>query len=267
MKQIDDSESVISFDVESLFGNLIPNNENTDIEIWNEISEGFAGFSLPTSSSYISILERNPQGNISMRMIVHEVNFDDNQQAEGIGQTMNQLMKDMEGTVQLRGELTPKGAIASFYLEQKQRNLLAMFFELPTYPVYVGDTWSIDVNCISMGNGFIADEAHRINQVKFTELSTTEDGRPIAILDYLIAEMVEGSFETPLSEESTPTSMSCTFMGRGAFLIEEGRWSQFTGEFGISSTGFLGFLGGETIQQFALMPLEEIPQQYLESTR
>jgi hypothetical protein len=217
-------------------------------------------FSLPESGSLISILERNAQGNIAVKMIPRRIDLPDESSNSEMGQALGQAMESMVGTVQLRGELNPDGAITSFYLEQKQRNLLAMFFELPTGPVQVGDSWSIDVNCIEMGNGFIASSAQRTNRVEFTELSKTPDGRPIAVLDYVIAEFVRGEFLAPTSDDVSPASMMCMFIGRGEFLIEEGRWERFTGEFTVRSTGFME---ANATQRFALTPLEEVPPEYL----
>lgn len=250
MNQIEDS--AVSFNLDQIFSD----NPNFD-----QLSEQVSGFALPESGSLISILELNAHGNISVRMIVDQLNFDESQSENEFGQSLNQLMKSMEGTVQLRGEITPDGAISSFYLEERQRNLLAIFFELPTTPVRVGDTWSIDFNCISMGAGFIADTAQKVNQVRLASLSQTPDGKPVAVLDYVLGEMVEGDFQSLSSGEPTLTSMTCSFVGQGHFLIDEGRWAKFVGEFAIRSTGIIE---SNAVQRFALMPLEEIPEKYRE---
>jgi hypothetical protein len=256
MNQIDAASAAITIDWESIFEGVPFNDASTP-------SANLLGnLSLPQVSSLISILEPNARGNINVRMVVGEMTPAENQSENAMNQTFSEMMQEMEGTVQLRGELTSDGAIASFYLEQRQRNLLAMFFELPTQPVQVGDTWEIDVNCVSMGSGFVADKASRINQVELTELSTTTDGKPLAVIDYMIAEAVDGAFHSPLSEEPLASSMSCSFVGRGYFLIEEGRWQQFLGEFAIESTGIMA---SSVIQQFALFPLDVVPQEYLDA--
>ena len=218
-------------------------------------------FALPASSSLISILELNERGNIAVKMIVHQVETVDQQSDNELGQELNQLMTAMVGTVQLRGELTPEGDIASFYLAQNQRNLLAMFFQLPTTPVQVGDSWQLDMHCIEMDTSFVAHDAQRINRVEFSELSETASGQPIAVLDYVIAETVDGEIQSPFSSEKSPVAMECSFIGRGEFLIEEGRWERFTGEFTARSTGLME---SDATQRFALTLLEEVPPEYLD---
>jgi hypothetical protein len=209
----------------------------------------------------VSILQKNPAGNISVKMIVDEVEQAESEIDNPLENSLNQMVSQMEGTVQLRGELTPEGTIASFYLEQRQRNLIAMLFELPSNPVHVGDSWEIDVNCVSMGNGFIASNAARINRVELTSVSENAEGQSVAQLEYVIIETVEGDFQLPFSDESNPTSMSCSFLGQGSFLIEEGRWEQFVGEFQVQATGLME---SNLVQQLALTPLGDIPEEYIE---
>lgn len=252
MNPAHDADSSISFNFDQLF---------TENDTSNDIRQQLSNIKLPETFSMISILEKNPQDNISVKMIVDEIGLSENESDNAINEGLNQLMGAMEGTVQLRGELTPDGAISSFYLEQNQRNLIAIFFELPIKPVQLGENWEIDVNCIAMGNGFIATNADQVNRVEFTGLTENDEGKAIAILDYLIAETVEGDFQTPFSDEVVPTSMTCTFLGQGLFLIEEGRWEQFTGEFAIKATGMLE---SDVIQHFALIPLENVPEEYIE---
>jgi hypothetical protein len=248
MNQVDNSDPAMTFDFHKLFSD----EANLD-----GLSQALSSLSLPGSGSLISILQRNLHDNITVRMIVDEVNFAENQPDD----VMSQLMQGMEGTEQLRGEITPEGTISSFYLENRQRNLLAIFFELPNGTVQVGDTWKLDFNCISMGAGFAADNAEKINQVKFTELTQTSDGKQVAVLDYVLAESVEGNFQLPGSNDTTPESMTCSFIGRGQFIIEEGRWEQLVGEFTLVSTGVMET---NAVQHFALSPLEAVPEEYRE---
>ena len=233
----------------------------SDTPDFKDLSQQLSKLSLPTASSLISILEPTAQGNIAVRMILDDIKIPDNAPTDAMTQSFNQAMQNMEGTVQLRGEMTPDGAISSFYLEQHQRNLLAIFFELPTGSVHVGDSWGLDFNCIQMGAGFSANTAAKVNRVAFSGLTQTADGKPIAILDYALVESVDGSFQSLLSDKASPSSMTCSFLGRGQFLIEQGRWQQLVGEFAITSTGVME---SNAVQQFALTPLETIPEAYRE---
>jgi len=251
MNLVDDAETTVSFDWGQFLGE--------DID-YGEFNQELSKLTTPEISSFISILKPNEQGNISVQMIVGEVNSVENSESSALNDALNNMMQSMEGTVQLRGEITPAGAIDSFYLEPRQKNLLAIFFELPTYPVKVGDTWQLDFNCLSMGAGFIAEHSEKTNQVEFVYVSKTADDEVVAVLDYMMLEYVEGTFKNPLSEDVTPTSMTCGFLGRGQFLIEQGRWEQFVGEFMISS---MGLMTTDNTQEFALTPLNEIPEEYL----
>lgn len=56
-------------------------------------------------------------------------------------------------------------------------------------------------------------------------------------------------------------TMTCSFLGQGRFLINEGRWEQFTAEMTATSTGWME---QNTTQQFVLTPLETVPPEYLE---
>lgn len=252
MEPGENSSSSFSFNFDRLF----TENDNS-----NEIREQLSDIKLPETFSMLSILEKNSAGNISVKLIFDEIGQVENEADNPIGNSINQILGEMEGTVQLRGELTPEGAIASFYLEQNQRNLLAMLFELPSQPVHVGDSWEIDVNCISMGNGFIAKNAERINRVELLSVTENDSGELVALLEYVIAETVEGDFQLPFSDDSdpVPTSMTCTFLGQGSFLIEKGRWEQLVGELSIQATGMME---SDLVQHLALLPIENIPEEY-----
>ncbi|MBZ0289089.1 MAG: hypothetical protein K8I30_15830 [Anaerolineae bacterium] len=250
MNQATGSSPNLSIDLDKLF---------SDTPNFDELSQQLSRLTLPETGSMISILEPNARGNITVEMILDEIKTPENPQDDELSQSLTQAMQAMEGTVQLRGELTPDGSVASFYLEERQRNLLAMLFELPTGMVHVGDSWQLAFNCIQMGSGFIANTASKVNRVAFTGLTQTADGKPVAILDYMLVESVDGTFQSPMSDEASPSSMTCSFLGRGQFLIEQGRWQQLIGEFAISSTGIMET---DIVQQFALTPLEAIPEAY-----
>jgi hypothetical protein len=213
---------------------------------------------LSTATTMIAILTPNLRDTISVNLIVDDV--ETVQSGDDLVNAMNQLMEAMEGTIQVRGALTLEGEIASFWLAQEQRNLLSMLFEMPVGPVKVGDTWELDVHCISMGNGFIVENASRTNLVEFTEISTTSDGRLVAVLNYLISESVEGSFDNPLLGQPSPSSMTCLYTGQGRFLIEEGRWEQLSSQLAIQSSGIMA---ANSSNQFTLTLLDEVPQNYL----
>ena len=211
------------------------------------------------SYSIVSILEKKPDGDISVKMVLDNVEMPDQESEASMGQWYGQMLQGMEGSVQLQGDITPEGEIASPYVAQQQKNLLALFFELPVGAVKVGDTWQIDLSCIVLNSAqFKIENSDRVNQVTLKEITETPEGEPVAILDYLIAESVEGEQTIPFfSNEPVPTTMKCGFVGRGEFLIEQGKWQAFSAENTIQSTGIVT---SNVTQQLALTPLNEVPE-------
>lgn len=205
--------------------------------------------------SFVSILEKKPDGNISAKMILDNVEMPEN---NSVGQDFGQLWQGMEGSVQLQGEITPEGAIASSYIAQRQKNLLALFFELPVNPVQIGDSWQIDLTCIMLNSAqFTIEDSDKVNQVTLKDVVETSDGSLVAILDYTIIESVKGEQSTFFNNEAAPTTMKCSFLGRGEFLIEQGRWKTLSIENRIQSTGMIT---SDVAQRLGLSFLDEVPE-------
>jgi len=204
----------------------------------------------PSQSSMFTVLRALPDENISVKMIVEQISAD--------GGAMADAMKAMEGTVQLRGRITPAGRIASWWLEQKQKNLLALFTELPTKTVRVGDTWSLQTSLVEVGHGFVCDESDYSNQVRLAALEKAGDDK-VAVIDYSLAESVVGKFVMPIGPQAgraQPFSMSMIFVGRGEFLVGKGSWRKFAGRMEIKGSGMMQ---ADVQQQFLLVPSDEIP--------
>lgn len=182
--------------------------------------------------SVVSTLDKTPQGNISVKMALDE-------ESVGSPEAFEQSM--LGGMALLQGEMTPDGTITSDYIGQQQRNLLALLFGLPGKPVKVGDTWPIDLVCIyTDASQFTVKKSEKDNRVTFTEVGRTAEGRPIAVLEYEIVELLEGDQTIPVfSKEPVPGSFTCNVSGRGEFLIDEGRWKQFSAVFTIKVTGIV----------------------------
>ncbi len=251
------SISNTSVDFDRIFNSSQSGEGNEAASHFQEMFENLQN-SQPTYS-IVSILEKNARGNISIKMVLDNVEIPEQKSDDLRGQEFSQLLKGMEGRIQLQGEVTPEGEIASPHLAQQQKNLLALFFELPGRPVKVGDTWQIDLTCITVNSAqFTIENSDGTNQVTFTEITETPEGELVAILDYLVAESVEGEQTIPFfSEKPVPASMKCSFIGRGQFLIEQGRWQQFSAEFTIQTTGVMT---ADVTQHLALSPLGQVPE-------
>lgn len=251
------SNSDISADLDRIFNFGQADESSGQQSFLEEMFENLK--TTQTTYSIVSILEKNPRGNISIKMVLNNVDMLEQEPDDSMGQEFSQLLKGIKGSSLLQGEITPEGEIVSTCIAQRQRNLLALFFELPGKPINVGDTWQIDLNCIIMDSSqFTIENFDRVNQVTFTKIVETPEGEPVAILDYLIVESVEGEQTIPFfSSEPISASMKCSFIGRGQFLIEQGRWKQFSAEHTIQTTGVIT---SDVTQHLALSPLEQVPE-------
>lgn len=148
------------------------------------------------------------------------------------------LLEMTDGLV-LRGSVFASGGIESFWLQAHQKNLVALLFELPTLPVKVGDSWSLDVNLISYDFSFLCKKSERRNQATLVEIKTVE-GEKTAVIDYDILESVDGEISIgPLSEDGKPmlSTMRYRHTARGEFSIDRGRWLSYAGELELNTTG------------------------------
>jgi hypothetical protein len=230
-------------------------------ELPKELKDGLEKltFPQPKSASITTILKALPTGNLSVKMIVNKIDVPP-AKADGFGAVIGKMMKEMEGTVQLRGEITPSGKVASFWTEEHQRNLVSMDFQLPQEPVRVGDTWTLDVNLITMKHGFMCEKAGRINRVQLTALSKTGDGDTLATIDYCVFEEVKGRFKMPRGGKDVPSTMLFGFFARGEFLVKKGTWKQVVGRIVSKSTGIMT---SDSEQHFAMQPMDEVSEALL----
>jgi len=226
-----------------------------DRQITREMKQSFRALQLPDSYSTTTVLTPRPNGNLSVKIIMAL-----SPEMEKPKESPAKFFRDMLKGVQLRGEITPRGKIASFWLESKQKNLLAMFFGLPGRPVKVGDVWPLEVSLVSMGHGFICETASRVNQVRLVSVEDTGDGDRVATLDYLLFERVEGRFKMPMGGKAVPSTMAFGFTGRGKFLVGKGRWRKFVA---VTETTSTGFMPGHAKQRLAMEPMDKVPKAYL----
>ena len=108
-------------------------------------------------------LKENEHGYVDLEMVSKDkqdaaANKTDN--TENVITEFPKMMKKLEGNIVLRGAVNHDGSIQSFYTKNEQRNLLAIFFELPKKEVSVGDTWPLAVNLISMDQHFTCETQH-----------------------------------------------------------------------------------------------------------
>ena len=124
----------------------------------------------------------------------------------GIKNSSPDLSKMVTDQVVLRGAIYDNGSIESFYVKSDQKNLIAVFFELPNKRVKINDSWSLEVNLITTDQNFKCDTAFRKNHVTLIDLKKVGN-ETIAVLKYDIMEFVSGDFNNPLSRISNETTM------------------------------------------------------------
>ena len=138
---------------------------------------------------------------------------------------VQRLLSTLSNDIVLRGSVYKSGGIASFWVKTQQKNLIAIFFELPKKEISVGDTWELEVSLISNDQNFVCDSAYRKNQVSLIGLEVNE-GDTVALLKYDIAEFVTGDFDSPFSDNPKRTTMFITHEAIARFSLARGRWTE-----------------------------------------
>ena len=228
--------------------------------ITGEIEDRIGKIRFPEEANMITVLEELSDGNIKSTSYLQNFTLpiSDNEPADEKDREEAKKFEEMMNKVpQLQGVIDTSGTILSFYLPQKQKNLLALMSELPKGPVKTGDTWDINFICLELGAGFTADAADRVNIVRLADLKKNVQMENIATLEYLLTEKVSGAMSNPMTQQTIPTEMTCSYIGRHEFNIDQGRWESISGEFGINSTGFMN---SRVKQNLAMKPMEQLPE-------
>ncbi|NVJ25614.1 MULTISPECIES: hypothetical protein [Myxococcus] len=162
------------------------------------------------------------------------------------------LVPPVAGTVLAHSSLMDLGIITR-HLPQEQHNLVALLFELPARPVAVGDTWALSMDLIGEMGFEWHGERERFDQARLTALERDAAGRTVAIIDFTLTIRDAGYYEPLLSRRRFPASDTASYVGRGEFLVEEGRWKRLSGEISIQAKGVVRM---DSAYRFVLEPLE-----------
>lgn len=163
--------------------------------------------------------------------------------------TMDYFPK-LSGTVSLRGSVSEKGKVTSFYVKNSQRNIIALFFELPGKPVKPGDSWPLDVQFITIDHTFKCDSSFHKNTVTLVELKKSGK-ETVAVLRYDIEEFVNGDWI--FTPAATPRKVYChaRYSGTAEFSVEKGRWISYNC---VMIMNAHSLFGNDTIKEFVLQP-------------
>jgi hypothetical protein len=154
---------------------------------------------------------------------------------------MRKMAMSMNQGVVLRGSVYETGGIHSFWVKSSQRNLIALFFQLPTKPVKIGDAWELDIQLISNDQNFNCDSSFKFNRVILADLKKVK-GETIAVIKYEITEYVHGTFNSPFSKgkgDQGETMMKFIYQGVSEFSVDKGRWLTYDGIMSLEASGVM----------------------------
>jgi len=150
----------------------------------------------------------------------------------------NKLFSKMLTGTQLKGTIYDSGSLHSFWLNNAQRNLISLFFELPKGKLKIGDTWSLqNLNYVQYGNIFHCDKAERKNEVRLIDIRNVGNDN-IAFIEYDILENASGEIDFMSSRISS--QMKMTYKARAEFSINKGKWISYNGFLSVESKGMMG---------------------------
>lgn len=128
----------------------------------------------------------------------------------------------------------------------------AIFVQLPTSPVRIGDKWKIKGACNREGYLLLKNTENRNftrkSQISFIDVERNDYGREIAILEYQYYERYV------VSHGEDTTVASCEYSGVHYFDVENGRWIKIEGEF---VTKYPDFVGLPKTQKIVFTPTQE----------
>ena len=143
----------------------------------------------------------------------------------------------MKSGTQLKGSIYENGSLHSFWLNNSQRNLVSLFFELPDKEIKKGDVWSLkNLNFIQYGNIFFCNKAEKKNKVKLVDIKK-ENGETIALIEYDIYEFVDGNIN--MFDNKTPSNIEVKYKAKAEFSINKGKWISYKGFLSIEANGMI----------------------------
>ena len=235
MSEIDESSFEMDFGV--FFEAFSDSTFNkTTKDLFKKINDSFE------DQDFVTTLTNKNNGVIDIVMTTKPKEADNEEKNDSNDDDFLKKMQLISQGVMLRGSVYETGGIHSFWVKSSQKNLIALFFELPTKPVKVGDKWSLDVNLIANDQSFDCDSSSKINEVTLTEIKEV-NGETIAVLEYNIVEYVKGSYAVPSlfgsSGEVEEATMKYSHQGIAEFSVDNGRWINYDGIMSFESTGVM----------------------------
>lgn len=160
------------------------------------------------------------------------------------------MLESRAGYIELLGHFSEEGQLQDFFVKQKQRNLLNLFFSMPRLPVTPDSPWELDVTLTEIGPGFYVQSADRVRKAYLEQVDEV-DGERIAQILYVIGEDVKGYFKQHVDNEEVPIASRVSHVAYGEFFIDKGQWKNFTMIAYLSGTGLSQ---NESMTIYALRP-------------
>jgi ABC-type uncharacterized transport system substrate-binding protein len=194
------------------------------------------------NQDYLTTLSNKGKGIIDIVMRMKPKDTTKKNNNDTTGPDLMEMMRSMNNGIVLRGSVYETGGIHSFWVKGNQKNLLAMFFELPSKPVKIGDKWPLEVNLIGNDQNFACDSSYKINEVMLTDIKQI-NGETIAVLKYNMAEYVKGDFNSVGllggDDKGKKTMMKFIHQGIAEFSVDKGRWLSYDGIMSLEATGVM----------------------------
>ena len=254
MEQIGDAEFDVNFG--KIFGNVFDSISKKVIDSTNSNKDSITNLNNPFNGDFFKKL-RSELSNIELTTyLTKSSNFKNVIDIEMVKKSLKEIdsthNKDIfslgnSGT-QLKGSIYVDGSLHSFWLNNTQKNVISLFYELPTKEVKKGDVWSLKyLNYIQYGNVFYCDNAERKNEVKLVDL-IKRNGETIALIEYDIYESVDGNID--FFGNKSPSSMKIKYNARGEFSVDSGKWISYKGLLSIETKGVMS---SKSKQKFELI--------------
>ncbi len=201
----------------------------------------------------INILIGKDNGNIQMLSYMNLLNNKEVVDSSIFG---NFFKKPM-----LNAEIDKRGQLKTFYLPPASKNLINMFFQLPTKPVSINDSWTIDVNYATINLSMTTDSIQQDNKATLLDVKEV-DGETIAYISYSVNEYIHGDLSLPFGDAEPKTGfISVNLQSIAEFSITKGQILSYKGKAVIETKNMMMQSMSQT---FGLERADDLPQEVLD---
>ena len=229
------------------------NNEPIDsLEMAKEMLKALS--SMNEMEAFI-ILQKNENEDIDFKWAMHNPNANKKPEDMSLADAMALMMQ----VVSLEGTIDNSGKLLSDNLQQRQKNLVNIYCQLPPKAVAIGDSWKVDVELIDNLSLYPESEIENYNKVTLEDVKEI-NGQRIAFIEYDIFQSVETKIKNPFTGKEEENYMSYSFQVKAEFDIVKGKWIKFKET---KSTERTGFVESKQEQQIELVRVKKLPEELI----